>query len=315
MKNYRMFNEDMVQFKANLHAHSTVSDGKITREEMIAHYKANGYHILCFSDHERYCNTTAYDQKDFIVLPAIERSIQGVPNHQECHINGIGNPSSSHLMEDNTYIPVVHYTSLQDVQGIIDQLKETDNLVFINHPYWSCTRMDFLLSLKNYDGIEIYNHGSQISTLSGFSETYYDELIWNKTYKMAVATDDNHNSSRYSDEITYQDSCGGWVNILAHRLDKQAIYDSLKAGLFYSSQGPVIKNYGMKDGKLFVECSKCKEIAFITYPRRGYHFSCDTEEGFTSHEYTLRGKEEVVRIVCIDEDGKKAWTNVFEIQK
>ena len=39
-------------YKANLHAHSTQSDGRQTPEELKARYKENGYSIFALSDHD-----------------------------------------------------------------------------------------------------------------------------------------------------------------------------------------------------------------------------------------------------------------------
>ena len=40
------------QYKANLHCHSTLSDGKKTPEELREMYKSHGYSILAITDHE-----------------------------------------------------------------------------------------------------------------------------------------------------------------------------------------------------------------------------------------------------------------------
>ena len=39
-------------YKANLHTHSTVSDGHLTPEEIKRVYMENGYSIVAFTDHE-----------------------------------------------------------------------------------------------------------------------------------------------------------------------------------------------------------------------------------------------------------------------
>ena len=39
------------QYKANLHSHSTLSDGCLTPEEMAAAYREQGYSILAITDH------------------------------------------------------------------------------------------------------------------------------------------------------------------------------------------------------------------------------------------------------------------------
>ena len=43
--------KDKKQFKANMHCHSTISDGKLTPEELKAAYKAQGYSVLAITDH------------------------------------------------------------------------------------------------------------------------------------------------------------------------------------------------------------------------------------------------------------------------
>ena len=39
-------------FKTNLHTHSTVSDGKLSPEELKEEYKKRGYSVVAFTDHE-----------------------------------------------------------------------------------------------------------------------------------------------------------------------------------------------------------------------------------------------------------------------
>ena len=38
-------------YRANLHCHSTLSDGKLTPEELKEIYKSAGYSVLAYSDH------------------------------------------------------------------------------------------------------------------------------------------------------------------------------------------------------------------------------------------------------------------------
>ena len=39
-------------YKANLHCHSTVSDGKLSPEEMKAEYQKRGYSVIAYTDHK-----------------------------------------------------------------------------------------------------------------------------------------------------------------------------------------------------------------------------------------------------------------------
>ena len=53
------------QYKANLHCHSVLSDGKKTPEELKEMYKARGYSILAITDHERPREHQALSGKDY----------------------------------------------------------------------------------------------------------------------------------------------------------------------------------------------------------------------------------------------------------
>lgn len=308
MKDFNFFEENRMKYKANLHAHSKQSDGLLTQETMVEEYWKHGYSILAFSEHEVYTNTTEYDRGDFIVLPGIERSI--MLDNETFHIHGIGDPGSESLYKHREYIPVPEFTGISDVQNIINELKGKDNLVAINHPYWSCNRMSNVESLRGYDWLEVYNHNCEVGNGTGNSEIYWDHLLWKNKRVNAIATDDNHNSHRYMSGINMWDSFGGWIMIEADELKPQAVFDSLKEGKFYASSGPIIHNYGMRNGKLFVECSPCATIQFKCYPRRGYSFHSEASD-LTEASYDLRGGETSVRIICIDEAGKKAWSNPF----
>ena len=52
-------------YKANLHSHSTLSDGRMTPEEMKAEYKMRGYKILAVSDHDALHEHNALTEEDF----------------------------------------------------------------------------------------------------------------------------------------------------------------------------------------------------------------------------------------------------------
>ena len=39
-------------YKANLHTHTTISDGSYTPEQIKEHYKAHGYSVVAYTDHD-----------------------------------------------------------------------------------------------------------------------------------------------------------------------------------------------------------------------------------------------------------------------
>ena len=46
-----LISKDLNSYKANLHCHSTYSDGKLTVKTLRDEYKKRGYSIIAFSDH------------------------------------------------------------------------------------------------------------------------------------------------------------------------------------------------------------------------------------------------------------------------
>ena len=74
---YYLLPENNKQFKANLHSHTTLSDGGKTPEEMKAIYKERGYSVLAITDHGKLIDHSALDDEDFIMLTAVEFWVGG----------------------------------------------------------------------------------------------------------------------------------------------------------------------------------------------------------------------------------------------
>lgn len=309
MKSFKQFDTGKRWYKANFHAHSTRSDGLLTPQQLVQAYKQQGYSVLMLSEHERYTDTVEFDTVDMMVYPGIERSIR-LPGKEEFHIQGIADFSmkSDIRHSHDEYIPVPEFHSIQDVQKIIDDLKRRGNFVMINHPYWSFNTFDHLQALHDYDFIELYNHNCHMETDLGNSEIFYDELL--KTSRLnALATDDNHNSHRYEKGVHMWDSFGGFVMLQMDELSRKGVSDALKRGTFYASNGPEIYQFSRHDHQVTVVCSKAASIVFKAGPRRGYRILPRDGEGLTSATYTLRGGEQWIRVKCIDETGRCAWSN------
>ena len=64
-------------FKANLHCHSTLSDGKWTIEKIKEEYKKRGYSIVAFSDHDHLINHSDLNDKDFRLRKLFQDILEG----------------------------------------------------------------------------------------------------------------------------------------------------------------------------------------------------------------------------------------------
>ena len=59
-------------FKANLHTHSTISDARLSPQEVKQAYKDLGYQILAITDHNIIVDHSAMTEPDFLMLTGIE---------------------------------------------------------------------------------------------------------------------------------------------------------------------------------------------------------------------------------------------------
>lgn len=301
-------------YKGNLHCHSTLSDGRLVPERIVDIYRKRGYSFLAFSEHELFTDLEAFNTEDFLIIPAIECGI-GLPDSGKCyHLHGIqgsqayrknsGNEPLKHGMRTQT----PEWKGLQTVQKVIDELKGSGNLVMLNHPVWSLNELEDFISLEGCFAMEIFNYGCEVENKTGLSTVYWDSLLRRGIKMWGIATDDNHNGNPCEGVPAEWDSFGGWVNVKAEELSRDAIADALSAGRFYSSSGPEIFNYGVIDGEVFVECSPVATVYFITYERRGYSRR-NSKGSITKASFELNGDEKYVRIECQDMYGKTAWTN------
>lgn len=310
----QLFRTDLPWFKGNLHCHSTVSDGFCTPEALAELYRIHGYSFLIFSEHEIYTEPTSLNQDDFLILGGIERSIQ---LSDECfHINGIRDYTQDHFqLQDQQWMPIPADHSIQDVQKIIDELKTAGCLTMINHPYWSFNRLSSLEVLKNYDLIELYNFGCDQETGCGDSSKLIDELLEQGKSFYVTATDDNHNKNkRIPGEMTEWDSFGGFIMVQCESLTPANLCQAIKDGRFYASEGPQLRDLTADEGMVHVECSPCERVIFYTYPRRGYTFDSEIEAHPITHcDYALAGNEAYVRVILIDNGGRRAWSQPLRL--
>ena len=99
--------------------------------------------------------------------------------------------------------------------------------------------------------------------------------------------------------------------VCAPALSRDAIVRALLAGDYYSSSGPDIINWGVSDDRAWVDCSPCERVNLIAGGPMGAGETVIAPEGapLTHAEFALRGTETYLRIECVDERGRTAWSN------
>lgn len=298
------------KYKGNLHTHSTRSDGQYAPETVIQAYKDKGYDFMCLSDHEIYWKSDACDDERFIMLDGYEMACEMSwrTTGQQYHIHGLLDRTigSTSEFEHNEEHAKPDYESLDTIQALIDEMKAKGNLVIMNHPTWSRNKPEDLLRLQGYFAIEIYNHQSELDEAVGYGVRHWDYLLGEGRKVFGIAADDAHGGAF---DTAISEFFGGWVSVEADELRQESVIEAMKAGRYYSSNGPEIHGLRVEDGRLVVECSPVKFIKFITHPYNGRTLYNRDASPIQRGAFRIDGNERYIRVECVDFEGNVAWSN------
>lgn len=318
-------------FKANLHCHSTCSDGALSPLELKKAYKDQGYSILAITDHEYLFEHSYLDDEEFLTITGYELSInedkQGDFKFvKTCHLNLFAREqkNTTHICfhpwymwcGDKSLIPLLKYKgeyyvrkyTPECINDIIKTANENGFLVSYNHPHWS---LENLYDYGQYEGMfamEIYNHCSdRIAGINTYSIQAYDDMLRLGKRIYCLAVDDNHSPHPYGHP--YCDMFGGFTMIKAKELRYDLIIKALEKGDFYASLGPEIYSLYIEDNKVIIECEPAKHIYMSTAFRRAIHKSSD--QLITKAEFDLAMDDGYIRFDVVDEKGRRANTRAY----
>jgi hypothetical protein len=301
------------RYKANLHCHTTVSDGTQTPEQIKELYTAQGYHIVAFTDHETLTPQNHLSDENFLALTAMEVGInQGgdIPWHRrKCYHFNLYAPRQTMDAPPLLLRGTAAYNEIDAINRYIAERNAEGYLVCYNHPYWSLQNYSDYAPLRGLWGMEIYNHGCEVTDgYYGYNPQAYDEMlrVQPNVPLFCLATDDNHNNHDAGDPA--YGSFGGWVWVDSPSLSYADVMAALKNGNFYATTGPEIHDYALNNNTLTLRCDPCELIIVHTQDRR-----CRIKKGpgLTEATFTLKGDEGYVRITCRDADKKDAVTNAM----
>jgi hypothetical protein len=154
--------------------------------------------------------------------------------------------------------------------------------------------------------VEVFNTGCHYEIAKGYSAVHWDDMLNRDRRIWGFAVDDSHH---YPGDRHPSDTATAWVMVKAQELSREALLESLRAGLFYSSWGPTIESVAAADGVVTVRTSPVKEISFVAQRWAGASFSAPEGETIAEASFMLRGHEEYVRVECRDAEGRWAWSN------
>jgi hypothetical protein len=282
-------------YRGNLHTHSTRSDGVKSPADVIALYRESGYDFLALTDHflPQYgypvVDTRELRSDSFTTLIGAELHGPRTEIDNLWHIVAVG-------------LPLDFARPVADESGpaIAARARAAGAFVGMAHPAWySLTEAD-AATLEACDAVEVWNQVAAIDNDRGDS-WYMSDLLSARGRRLgAYAADDAHFRSGRDDRKA-------WVQVRADTLDPASLLAALKAGYYYSSQGPVIEDVQIYGLSLSVRCSPAEAIIVTGYgsrtqPRWGSEL--------TSATFSLQlFAGSYCRVTVLDAAGKRAWTN------
>ncbi len=296
MKKY-LLSESGTFYRANLHCHTTCSDGKYTPEETKKFYKDEGYSIIAFTDHTNFIPHNDLTDDSFLALNGYEADVNGHDDRgwlcaKVCHICVIAldkNVTETPEWKNKEY-------SGESISAFMKDNVEKGFFVTYNHPTWSLESYPEYMSYKGATALEIVNYGCVVEGYDDRNTRVYDDMLRGGERLFAVGADDNHNELHHF---------GGYTMIKADELTYEAVAKSLKEGNFYASEGgPRIEELYIEDGHVYVKTDSAREISFSTDRR-----ICGYAKGKAA-SFAL-GEFDYFRITAVGHDGKCSWTNAY----
>ncbi|WP_137388977.1 CehA/McbA family metallohydrolase [Rhodoligotrophos defluvii] len=295
MSSFEFFSDAGRFLRGNLHTHTTRSDGALPVEAVIAAYRDAGYDFLAITDHflARYewpvTDTRGFRDQRFTTLIGAELHAPRTALSPLWHIVAVGLPLD--------FAPA---TEDEDGPALARRAREAGAFIGIAHPAWYSLSLEDAETIDAAHAVEIYNHGCQLMHDKGDGAYLLDGLSDKGRRLLTYACDDAH--------FKAPDFAGGWVEVKAAHNEPDAILDALKAGRFYSSQGPRIHDIAVTDSVVEVACLPAMGVVVVG---EGYLMSYRFGTGLTRATLPLEplAVSPWLRVVVIGGDGRRAWSN------
>ena len=318
-------------YKANLHTHTICSDGSKTPEEIKEIYKAHGYSVVAYTDHDVMIDHSDLNDEDFLAItshevetngPSVGGSFTATPCYHLNFYSPIPNQTDYVCPNPNyCFGNAPKYAALQDyykgdyirrysVEGqneMIAEARAKGYLVSYNHPDWSLQSYPDYIGLEDITAVEVYNTGCVVAGwVLDEGDHVLDHFLKAGKRVYPVATDDNHGD---------HDMCGGWVRFKAVALT----YDNIMGAY---AKGDLESLY-LEDGVLKMDFPADSHV--VSAEVHTAVRCCDVRRGtdMTHAEFDLNGfmgeikrigfplDRAYFRVVITDERGNRALTRGY----
>ena len=329
-----LFLENGTFYKANLHAHTHLSDGALSPYEIKTLYKENGYDIVAFTDHEVLVDHSHLSDSTFLALNGYEMSFcqagRSTPKRATCHLNLIAKSSAvkeqiafdaSFLNQAQQTLPLFYNGASMQREYSTDCINEVLSLCanagffpVLNHPFWSLQSESEFSLLEGLQGVEVYNHLCRLNGSEDRSARALDAFLRAGKRPLPIAADDNHNHLSQADPC--YDSFGGFEMICAASLSYDAVIEALEAGHAYASTGPRIESLTSEDGYICFHTTPVREVRLLSDVRpNAAVLLAHPGESITHGALKIPDACTYVRFECIDSEGNTAYTRAYDFSE
>lgn len=286
-------------YRGNLHTHSDRSDGAAPPEQVLGEYREAGYDFVVLTDHfeQRWgwavTDTTAARDADFTTLPGIELSSADWDDEDVYWVNAIGVPEDFAPPGDGE----------PHAAAIRRAAQAGAYLVFL-HPGLT-NFLDFdRLPVEVLDAVETYNHNGAAVWPDQAEARYAVDALLARGHRLHVAVGDDAHFEHPWDRF------GAWVEVRASRLDPEALLAALKAGAYYSTQGPRIEDVRVDGDRVHVTCSAARAVALTGIHGWRSDVALGTPDLLRTAVLDLaKLRSPYWRLTVTDAEGCRAWTN------
>lgn len=290
-------------WRGNLHTHSNVSDGVLPPEEVCRRYRAEGYDFLALTDHlvgiygYPIVDTRAFRAEGFTTILGAELHSGPMANGELWHILAVGLPEDFARPKAPDFGV---YPGMETGPDIAARAVAAGAFVAIAHPQWSGLTLADARSITAAHAVEIYNHGCATGCDRPDGFAIADLLLTEGRALTMIATDDAHFSE--------PDHFGGWVMVKAEENTPEALLAALKAGAFYSSQGPQLHDVIIEDDRVIIESS-----AVVSAMVQGAGTAAKAVHGTSMTRSAVPlarfDGSPWLRVTVVDAAGRRAWSN------
>lgn len=314
-----LISAELPQYRADLHHHTVLSDGKLTPEQAKEIYMARGYSIIAYTDHTNYHVHNDLTDENFLALNGVEVDViaDPAPKWKVNHLCWVALtpdiseetvwkcfPNADPTKEPDGFRNCDRTFTPENVNRLIRLGQDNGFYVTYNHPTWSQEHAEDYLQYHGMNAFEIVN--GEPDCYDEENGPAYDEMLRGGERLFCIAADDSHGGCQDPNKF------GGCVMISAPELRYTVITDALVKGSFYSQHdwnAPLIREMVWEDGTVTLKTSPAAKIGWFTDRENGV-VSAPAGELLTEWKFTVP-EGLYFRLEVRGENGSASYTNAY----